>query len=64
MPDITMCKGISSDKIGCDRREQCYRHTATPSEFRQSFFMGAPIVINVMDSGLTQDCDYFIKNTK
>ena len=23
MADITMCQGISSDNIGCDKREQC-----------------------------------------
>ncbi len=34
MPDITMCIGN-----GCPRRESCYRATATPSEFRQSYFM-------------------------
>jgi hypothetical protein len=62
MADITMCQGISSDNIGCDKREQCYRHTAVPNEFRQSYFMGAPLVIVVNDSGWSQECDYFKSN--
>ena len=37
MPDIAMCEGI-----GCPMRDACYRYTATPSEFRQSYFMDIP----------------------
>ena len=38
MPDITMCNGA-----GCEAAEQCYRHRAIPNEFRQSFFVTAPV---------------------
>jgi len=38
MPDITMCSGE-----GCPHKEQCYRFTAKPSEFSQSYFVEAPI---------------------
>lgn len=38
MPDITMCPGTN-----CPQREKCYRFTAKPSEYMQSYFMEAPI---------------------
>jgi hypothetical protein len=38
MPDITMCDGK-----GCQQAETCYRHRAVPNEFRQSFFVTAPV---------------------
>ena len=38
MPDISKCSGE-----GCPRKETCYRFTAKPSEFMQSYFMNAPI---------------------
>lgn len=37
MPDIAMCKGGK-----CPLRDHCYRHRATPSEFRQSYFAEPP----------------------
>jgi hypothetical protein len=37
-PDITMCVGI-----GCPYKEKCYRYSAKPSEFLQSWFMETPI---------------------
>lgn len=37
MPDITMCPGED-----CPLKESCYRYTATPSEFRQSYFVNTP----------------------
>jgi hypothetical protein len=37
MPDITMCEGVD-----CPLKNDCYRFTASPSEFRQSYFMGIP----------------------
>jgi hypothetical protein len=46
MPDITMCDGKK-----CDLATTCYRYTATPSEFRQSYFFTAP------NKGL--ECDYY-----
>lgn len=38
MPDITMCSGTD-----CPHKENCYRYTAKPSEFRQSYFVEPPI---------------------
>ena len=38
MADITMCKGTN-----CPQKETCYRFTAKPNEYRQSYFMEAPI---------------------
>jgi len=37
MPDITMCRGND-----CELKDNCYRHKAEPSEFRQSWFMKPP----------------------
>jgi hypothetical protein len=37
MPDITMC-----DTQDCPLKDTCYRFTATPSEYRQSYFLGDP----------------------
>jgi len=38
MSDITMCKGTN-----CPYKEKCRRYTATPNEYRQSYFAEAPI---------------------
>ena len=37
MPDITMCDGGD-----CPLKQNCYRYLATPSEFRQSYFVNLP----------------------
>lgn len=37
MADISMCSGD-----GCDKRKQCYRHTATPNPFLQAYFIAPP----------------------
>ena len=37
-PDITMCSGE-----GCPVKEKCYRFTAKPNEYRQSYFVEPPI---------------------
>ena len=37
MPDITMCKGTN-----CPKKNECYRFLATPSEYRQSYFIDPP----------------------
>ena len=37
MPDITMCEGKD-----CPLKETCYRYTATPNEYRQSYFVNPP----------------------
>ena len=38
MADITKCVGTN-----CPYKEKCYRYTAKTSEYRQSWFMNAPI---------------------
>lgn len=48
MPDITLCKGE-----GCSAKESCYRFTATPSPYMQSYFTESPIE--------GTDCDYYWK---
>jgi hypothetical protein len=47
MPDITMCRGN-----GCEIKDNCYRHKAEPSEFRQSWFMEPPF-------DTESECEYF-----
>lgn len=47
MPDITMCEGTD-----CPHKEKCYRFTAEPSEFMQSYFETPPI----KDDG---KCDHY-----
>ena len=37
MPDITICKGEE-----CPVKETCYRYTAKPNEYRQSYFTETP----------------------
>lgn len=37
MPDITMCLGRD-----CPKKTICYRFTALPTEYRQSYFVGVP----------------------
>lgn len=51
MPDITMCNGDN-----CPLKETCYRFTATPDEFRQTYFTDAPY-----NRG---ECSYHYKNYK
>jgi len=46
MADITMCKGS-----GCRARNHCYRFTATPHEYRQSWFVQTP--------GSDKKCEYY-----
>jgi hypothetical protein len=38
MSDITMCLGTD-----CPYKETCYRYTAKPNEYYQSYFTEAPI---------------------
>ncbi len=47
MPDITMCPGTD-----CPHKENCYRYTAKPSKYAQSYFVEAPI----KDGG---KCDHY-----
>ena len=37
-PDISLCPGTD-----CPHKESCYRYTAKPNEYRQSYFSVAPI---------------------
>jgi hypothetical protein len=52
MPDISMCHGDN-----CSKKEQCYRFTAKPSEFLQSYFSESPI----QPDG---SCEHFWDNEK
>ena len=44
MADITMCKGE-----GCEAKHTCYRFTALPYEYKQSYFDESPIKNNGCD---------------
>ena len=48
-PDITMCPGTD-----CPLKETCYRYTAKPTQFSQSYFVDPPIKDG--------ECDYFWDN--
>lgn len=48
MPDIAMCKNEN-----CKKKLKCYRYTATPSEYRQSYM-----------NFTREDCSYFWDNSK
>ena len=52
--DITMCSGKD-----CPFKETCYRYTATPSEYRQSYFFNPPII-----KGEEVTCEYYWKTKK
>ena len=49
MADITMCTGE-----GCEARVTCYRFTAKPNEYRQSYFMEVP--------DINGGCPYYINH--
>jgi hypothetical protein len=55
MPDITMCPGVD-----CIIKNKCYRYTAPPSEYRQSFFTSSPL--QIIDEN-NQKCDHYWDNT-
>lgn len=55
MPDITMCKGE-----GCTLKENCYRFTATPSEYRQAFFISSPCKQKLTG----QSCEHYWDNRR
>lgn len=48
-----MCSGR-----GCEKKDECYRHTAKPNEFRQSYFTNPPME----EVKGVQVCDYFWDN--
>lgn len=55
MADITMCSSNA-----CPMRNNCYRHTATPNPWRQSYFPSPPWVIRQGES----HCDHFWDNSE
>jgi hypothetical protein len=52
MADITMCHGD-----GCEKRDKCYRYTAHPDRYMQSYFAEVPW------NEVTRKCKYFWNNT-
>lgn len=48
MPDIAMC-----NPTHCNLKKKCYRFTATPSEYLQSWFMEEPYNTE------TKTCDFY-----
>lgn len=52
MADITMCLGGD-----CPQKDNCYRNTATPSPYRQSYFTNKPMEVN--EDGKFVFCNYF-----
>jgi len=50
MADITMCKGTNENIC-----VSCYRRTATPNEYSQSYFIDIPIIKE-------GKCDEYISN--
>ena len=50
MPDIAMCEGKD-----CPLKETCYRYTAKPSEYLQSYFTEIPY------NKEENKCDYHMK---
>lgn len=55
MPDIAMCKGGM-----CPKQQDCFRHTATPSQYRQAYFTEVPFEIK---NGVFK-CEYFWRNDR
>lgn len=53
MADITMCKGETKDGEVCEARHICYRYTAKPCEYMQSYFVDPPF------EPKTQECKAF-----
>ena len=55
MPDISMCEGGM-----CPIKETCYRFTADPSEYMQSYFGNPPF--KEVDG--SSECEYYWKREK
>ena len=51
MPDISMCPGLH-----CQKKEECYRFTATPSTYLQAYML--PLATNGREGG----CEHFWPN--
>jgi len=52
MPDIAKCSG-EKGKWTCPKRKKCYRYTAKPDKYWQSYFMTPPYK--------KKKCEYFYK---
>jgi hypothetical protein len=71
VPDICMCTGTTEPPewatktedllvVVCEQRETCYRYKAIPCEYRQSYFMLAPLsVVTQEGSPVKQACGYY-----
>jgi hypothetical protein len=60
MPDITMCVNKA-----CPLKEGCYRFTAKPDPYRQSYAMFEPKMVFYDRDGYSEMdllCDHFIDN--
>ena len=53
MPDISMCKGVN-----CPLAFNCYRFTATPNPYRQSYMTETPW------NEEKKECGYYLPNEK
>ena len=55
--DGTMCDGKE-----CPVKDDCYRFTATPNEYRQSYFMNSPVILHITDGEHWHSCNHFWNN--
>ena len=64
MSDITMCRG--KNNLGeCRKENFCYRFTATPDKYAQSYFVTAPFKFTKnleFPYDTVTDCTYFWSN--
>ncbi len=58
MPDITMCRGLDVNGRMCPKAKTCYRYTARPSVYNQSWFTHAPFKLI---SAKTTECEHEVK---
>lgn len=56
MPDIAMCLGFD-----CPSKDKCYRYTAIPNPYRQTYFVNSPISLSEFED--KDKCEYFYPNT-
>lgn len=56
MADITKCEGTN-----CPMKQTCYRFTAEPNPYRQSYFMTIPLKVDVSvgSQRIFYDCDEY-----
>lgn len=59
MPDITMCKGLTEERV-CPMREECYRYTAKPTPWYQAWLVVAPVKF-IHDSAF---CEYLLPDER